>query len=103
MRADVTWRTLELPKPISFAGGVMDQRVPTETVNPLDMVACPECGTTASVEWRDVAGSTGGPVEHVKIHCLEGHRFLMLAERLSPVAEATAEARPERPAPVPVG
>ena len=81
----------------------MDQRVSTETVNPLDMVACPECGTTASVEWRDVAGSTGGPVEHVKIHCLEGHRFLMLAERLPAIPEAAADARPARHARVSVG
>ncbi len=67
------------------------------------MVTYPECRATASVERRDVSGSTGGPVEHVKIHCLEGHRFLMLAERLSNIPEATAEARPERNARVPVG
>lgn len=81
----------------------MTQRVPTETVSPVDLVACPECGTAAAVEWRDVAGSTGGPVEHVKIHCLHGHRFLMLAERVSPLVDATTAARVGRPAPVPVG
>ena len=81
----------------------MEQRGATDQVSPLDLVVCPQCGTTATVEWRDVAGSTSGPLEHLKIHCLTGHRFLMLAERVSPVAEATAEARPERPAPVPLG
>jgi hypothetical protein len=81
----------------------MEERLSTETVSPTDMVVCPQCGNVAAVEWRDVAGSTAGPVEHVKIHCLAGHRFLMLAERLTPVPEATADARPGRPAPVPVG
>jgi hypothetical protein len=50
----------------------------------LDLVACPECGSPAEVEWADVAESTEGPVEHVKIRCLQGHRFLMLSESLAP-------------------
>lgn len=74
----------------------MEQTSSTDQASPLDLVVCPQCGTTATVEWRDVAGSTAGPVEHVKIHCLDGHRFLMLAERLSAVPEATAAARPRR-------
>lgn len=49
----------------------------------LDLVACPECGSPAEVEWRDVAESTEGPAEHVKIACLHGHRFQMLSERLT--------------------
>ena len=49
----------------------------------LDLVACPECGSPAEVEWRDVAESTEGPAEHVKIACLHGHRFLMLSEQLT--------------------
>ncbi|HEX6246881.1 MAG TPA: hypothetical protein VFZ64_03335 [Nocardioidaceae bacterium] len=48
----------------------------------VDLVVCPECDATAEVEWRDVAESTGGPLEHVKLRCLRGHWFLMLAERL---------------------
>jgi len=47
-----------------------------------DTVACPECGGTAVVEWRDVVQSTEGPVEHVKIRCSDRHWFLMLAESL---------------------
>ncbi len=67
-------------------GGVLEQ----------NSAVCPQCGNVASVEWRDVAGSTSGPVEHVKIRCLGGHRFLMLAERLTLVPEASADARPEQ-------
>jgi hypothetical protein len=48
----------------------------------LELVTCPECRAAAEVEWRDVADSTAGEVEHVKIRCLEGHWFLMPAETL---------------------
>ena len=50
----------------------------------LALVACPECGAPAEVEWRDVAASSAAPAEHVKIRCLQGHEFLMLAETLTP-------------------
>jgi hypothetical protein len=42
-----------------------------------DTVTCPECGQPALVEWRTSIPSTGGPVEHVKIYCEDGHRFFM--------------------------
>ena len=51
----------------------------------LRLVGCPECGAPAEVEWADEVGSTSGPLELVKIRCLERHWFLMpsagLAER----------------------
>lgn len=50
----------------------------------VDLVSCPECQEVAEVEWRDVATSTDGPVELVKVRCLQGHWFLMPGERLSP-------------------
>lgn len=63
---------------------VMTPRVRSKpTPADLDLVACPECGSPAEVEWREVAESTHGPAEHVKITCLLGHRFLMLSERLT--------------------
>jgi hypothetical protein len=50
----------------------------------LELVTCPECRAAAEVGWREVADSTAGPVEHVKIRCLERHWFLMPAEALVP-------------------
>jgi len=46
------------------------------------MVACPECGRPAEVEWADLLPSADGLVEHVKIRCVFGHWFLMPAARL---------------------
>jgi hypothetical protein len=43
----------------------------------MDTTTCPECGALAEVEWRDVAESTDGPVEHAKITCLQRHWFLL--------------------------
>jgi hypothetical protein len=47
-----------------------------------DAVACPECESLAVVEWRSNVSSTGGPVEHLKVRCLNRHWFLMPAEVL---------------------
>jgi hypothetical protein len=44
---------------------------------------CPECDMAAFVEWSTTCPSTDGPLEHVKIRCLNRHWFLMLAERLA--------------------
>lgn len=59
----------------------------TESVVPtprdLELVACPECGHPAEVEWRDMLDSTSGGVEHLKIHCLNRHWFLMPSDMLS--------------------
>ena len=48
----------------------------------LELVACPECGRPAEVEWRDRLDSTHGTVEHLKIRCLDRHWFLMPADML---------------------
>lgn len=48
----------------------------------LELVQCPDCRAVAEVEWRDLGESTSGSVQHVKLRCLHGHWFLMLAERL---------------------
>jgi hypothetical protein len=47
-----------------------------------DSVYCPECGMPAWVEWADLAPTTSGPAEHVKIRCFSRHWFLMLRESL---------------------
>ena len=43
----------------------------------LTLVACPDCGATAEVEWQSTEHSTGGPLVLVKIRCLNRHWFLM--------------------------
>jgi hypothetical protein len=49
----------------------------------LRLVACPACGSPAEVEWADEVQSTSGPVELVKMRCLERHVFLMPGDGLS--------------------
>ncbi|HEY3013937.1 MAG TPA: hypothetical protein VGJ41_02445 [Nocardioides sp.] len=53
---------------------------PTSTRLIADTLACPECGSQATVEWRTHLDSTAGPVEHLKIRCPGGHRFFMPAD-----------------------
>ena len=47
-----------------------------------EFLNCPECGHLAEIEWRDRSTSTAGPVEHLKIRCVNRHWFLMLADQL---------------------
>jgi len=48
----------------------------------LRIECCPGCDAPAEVEWSDKIGSTSGPLELVKIRCLNRHWFLMPAEGL---------------------
>lgn len=43
---------------------------------------CPDCGLPATVTSRGRLASTSGPVEHVFVHCVSGHRFLGPADTL---------------------
>ncbi len=45
----------------------------------MDVTECPEpgCDLPAEILDRTVLSSTDGPVEHARIACLGGHRFLM--------------------------
>ncbi|GAA2904892.1 hypothetical protein GCM10010472_73930 [Pseudonocardia halophobica] len=45
----------------------------------IKLVECPECGQPAEIIDEFRLDSTSGPVEHVKIHCLQRHWFTMLA------------------------
>jgi hypothetical protein len=49
-----------------------------------ELIACPEigCGVPAGVVDRFVLASTGGPVEHVKTWCLDGHGFTQRVDAL---------------------
>ncbi len=46
----------------------------------MEMCSCPSCGSPAEIVARTSLDSTDGPVEHLRIRCLEGHRFFLLAE-----------------------
>jgi hypothetical protein len=49
------------------------------------LVACPECGAPAEIEWRSALDSTAGPVETAKVLCVDRHWFLMPAAGLTPL------------------
>jgi hypothetical protein len=51
-------------------------------------IPCPQCGASACISERFWLGSTAGPVEHVKIGCVNNHW-------LTPLAETVAGAQPE--------
>jgi hypothetical protein len=46
------------------------------------LVDCPECGLPATSRSEGTAGSTAGPVEHVHLRCVIGHRFFGPSETL---------------------
>ncbi|MTD16066.1 hypothetical protein GIS00_19190 [Nakamurella sp. YIM 132087] len=48
----------------------------------LRLVACPECSAPAEIVDSSRIGSTGGPMEVVRVRCVVAHQFLMAAERL---------------------
>ena len=49
-----------------------------------DIVACPDCSTTAAMKWADQVESTDGPVGLVRVTCVNRHWFLMPADALRP-------------------
>jgi hypothetical protein len=60
-----------------------------------DWTHCPECGAPAAILDRPVLASTGGAVEHARVCCAAGHRFLMPTESLATTAaEVGLEAPP---------
>jgi hypothetical protein len=40
-----------------------------------NLVDCPECGLPATKRSQGRVASTAGPVEHVHVRCVIGHRF----------------------------
>lgn len=56
----------------------------------METTNCPECGTLAEVEWRAVLESTDGPIEHVKIRCVQRHWFLLPTASLAPPGQSRA-------------
>jgi hypothetical protein len=64
----------------------------TDDRNELDLVVCPECAAPAEVVDRYVLASTDGPVEHVKVQCLDRHWFVLPAAALPPVRTVNVQA-----------
>jgi hypothetical protein len=58
----------------------------------MDTTHCPECGHLAEVEWREVLESTGGPVEHAMVRCVQKHWFLLPVATLA-LARQAADVR----------
>jgi hypothetical protein len=56
----------------------------------IDLTSCPSCGAPAEVQWRTVAGGTGGPVEHVKVSCVRRHWYLLPAAWLPTAPPVTS-------------
>lgn len=52
----------------------------------MEFVVCPECGVPGEVLDSFTLASTDGPLAHVTVRCLDGHRFTGLRERLAPDA-----------------
>jgi hypothetical protein len=48
------------------------------------LILCPDdtCGALAEATDSVVLGGTGGPLEHVRTRCLNGHTFVLPANRL---------------------
>jgi hypothetical protein len=51
-------------------------------------IPCPQCGASAHISERFWLDSTAGPVEHLKIGCVNNHW-------LTPLAETIASAQPD--------
>jgi hypothetical protein len=49
----------------------------------LDIVACFECAATAAVQGRGPVESTDGPLDHVRITCVNRHWFMMAADMIN--------------------
>ncbi len=50
----------------------------------MELTLCPQCGAPAEVTWRFAEESTDGPVEHVRVRCLNRHWFMGPADSLLP-------------------
>jgi hypothetical protein len=53
-----------------------------------DTIPCPQCGASARITERFWLASTAGPVEHLKIGCVNNHW-------LTPLAQTVAGAQPD--------
>jgi len=47
-----------------------------------NLIDCPECALPATLRSEGPMASTHGPVEHIHVRCVIGHRFFGPAEML---------------------
>ena len=50
------------------------------------VVCCPTCGLAAIVEGRFGLQGTGGPIGRLRISCVDGHGWLLLADRVKEIS-----------------
>jgi hypothetical protein len=60
------------------------------------LTACPECGAPAEVVPEGEADSTDGPVELVRVWCVDRHWFLLAADSLPAAVEQPRPAQTRR-------
>ncbi|MGH3941562.1 MAG: hypothetical protein ACRDTG_23620 [Pseudonocardiaceae bacterium] len=51
-----------------------------------NIVCCPMCDLPAIAEDRFHLHSTDGPIEHLRILCISGHGYLLLADQVRHLA-----------------
>ena len=62
-----------------------------------DWVVCPECDLPAEILDRQTWDSTDGPVGHVHVWCVGGHRFLMPVDSVRPELKGDSWTAPRSP------
>jgi hypothetical protein len=67
---------------IHISSPIDNEEIPHAADQHLDLRACPQCSMTAAVQRSDRVESTDGPIDHVRITCVNRHWFLMPADRL---------------------
>ena len=76
---------------IHISSPIDNEEIPrTAAEQHLDVVACPECSMTAAGQRGDQVESTDGPVDHVRITCVNRYWFLMPADMLSATQEQSS-------------
>jgi hypothetical protein len=63
----------------------------------MELVRCPQCESPAEIIDRFTLGGTGGPLEHVKTRCADGHWF---TPRAADVQTIPTTSLPEPAAPL---
>jgi len=49
----------------------------------METTTCPECEAPAEIRGRSVWESTGGPIEHIRVECIQRHWFLISVDTLA--------------------
>jgi hypothetical protein len=49
----------------------------------METTTCPECEAPAEIRGRSVWESTDGPIEHIRVECIQRHWFLMSVDSLA--------------------